>query len=109
MAADDHLNGAQFTVLYHGTRAAHASKIREEGLTSSANVGKKNLTLTPKKDEAGYFASMGAKSGHGAPAVVTFHIPTGSLDEYTEGHSPDSARGLRKPLPSSMVHKVEEF
>lgn len=107
MAAQDNL-GPQFSTWYHGTRAAPetADSIKQTGLTSSAYSGRHNLTLTTDKGEAGYFAGLGS-TRRGASTVVTVHVPNDQLDEYTEGNA--KLRGLKKPLPSSMIHDVENF
>lgn len=92
--------GGKWIELYHGTTSAKAVSIKASGMTAS-RYSHYNSTLTVRKDEAGYFAGA-----HGA--VVTVRIPADQMDEYTEGNS-QGLVSLRKPLPPSMIHKVDHM
>lgn len=93
----------EWVELYHGTTADKVASIRAKGLEAD-RYSKANRVLTSRKDEAGYFASLNPRK---RSAVVTVRIPTAQLDEYTEGTP--GLRSLRKPLPPSMIHQIDEF
>jgi len=89
--------------MFHGTKALdRAASIKAHGLTAERYGGEHPYNvLTKSKDEAGYFAGA-----HGA--VVTVHVPADKVDEYTRT-SPQGLTALKKPLPPSMIHKVESI
>jgi len=107
MAASDHL-GQQFSTWYHGTPTRDtAASIAANGLQSGLSTKRPYYTLARKADEAAMWAG---KKG----AVVTFHVPDADRAAHLTSESdaeggymgPPRLSGIKKHLPSSMVHDV---
>jgi hypothetical protein len=113
MSAGDHLQGAQFTTLYHGTQRQHVDSIRERGLTPPQGVNPAGWPmLTTSHEQAARYASREN------PVVLEFHVPTERTDYRAEdgvlwpgqehhvyGHQA-TAYGIKGRVPGDMLAAV---
>lgn len=113
MAADEHLNEQQFSTWYHGTTTDEASKIQSEGLTSRSYGGEVddqgplayNPTLAASPTRARNHAVHRGIQAQAPASVVEVHVPHHLAGEYLVNEG--KVAGLNKPLPPSMIHRVE--
>jgi len=109
---NQNLQPLQFSELYHATRASRLDSIKETGLTAS-EYSSANPVLTSDHSLATMYARGNMINGGETPGIVTVRVPSDKTSEYLHEDSTahkshgNSAFGIKKPLPSHMIHSVE--
>ena len=103
------MHAADFRELYHGTAASRVTSIRTTGLFPQTPPGHSGwcAMLTSSQQDA---EGNARRQPHGDQAVITYRVPESLADDFLY---PPMAMGpvmwytLRRPLPDSMIHKVD--
>jgi len=109
--------GGRWVELFHGTTLGKAQDAKANGLTSKGygrESGYEHPTLTTDRasaeryaHDAAEYTSPPGQPPRDRPAVVTVRVPADQAAEYLESPAAP-VTGLRKPLPASMTHAVDE-
>jgi hypothetical protein len=105
----DGVHTSSFRELYHGTAASRVSSIRAIGLfppETPRHPGFWAMLTSSWQDAAG----NARKQPPGDRAVVMYLIPEDEADAYlypSMAMGPNTWYTLRKPLPGSMIHRVD--
>ena len=103
------MNATGFRELYHGTAASRITSIRATGLfprTPPRHRGYWAMLTTSRQDAEG----NARRHPQGDQAVITYRVPERLADNFLYPPmrmGPVTWYTLRRPLPDSMIHKVD--
>ena len=103
------VNATGFRELYHGTAASCVASIRATGLfprTPPRHRGYWAMLTTSREDAEG----NAHRHPQGDQAVITYRVPESQTDDFLYPPMPMGPVTwymLRRPLPGSMIHKVD--